>query len=115
MSISAHKFHGPKGIGILYINKNITKINKISYGGEQENNLRPGTENVSNIVGLTLALEECYKNRSQKNKKLLKQKKYIITMLQKYSKIELLSPNDKYCLPNTILLIFKKIKGLYNQ
>jgi cysteine desulfurase len=53
---AAHKFHGPKGIGILYINENI-KINPYIHGGSQERNMRAGTENVYGIVGFAKALE----------------------------------------------------------
>lgn len=58
---AAHKFHGPKGVGFLYINgKN--KIKPLIYGGAQERNMRGGTENVYGIVGLAKALELCYEN-----------------------------------------------------
>ncbi|HTB53320.1 MAG TPA: cysteine desulfurase family protein [Ferruginibacter sp.] len=53
---SAHKFHGPKGIGLLYINENI-KIRPYIQGGSQERNMRAGTENIYGIVGLAKALE----------------------------------------------------------
>ena len=53
---SAHKFHGPKGVGILYINENI-RIQPFFHGGGQERNMRAGTENVYGIVGLAKALE----------------------------------------------------------
>ena len=53
---AGHKFHGPKGIGILYINENI-KINPFLHGGAQERNMRAGTENVYGIVGFAKALE----------------------------------------------------------
>jgi cysteine desulfurase len=56
---SAHKLHGPKGVGFLYVNSNI-KIPPMIYGGAQERNMRGGTENVYGIVGLAKALEMAY-------------------------------------------------------
>lgn len=56
---SAHKFHGPKGVGFLYISHE-TKINPFIFGGAQERNMRGGTENVSGIVGIAKALEMAY-------------------------------------------------------
>lgn len=56
---SAHKFHGPKGVGFLYINGR-NKINPFIYGGAQERNMRGGTENVYGIVGLAKALQIAY-------------------------------------------------------
>ena len=58
---SAHKFHGPKGIGFLYINHN-TKIHPFIHGGAQERNMRGGTENVYGIVGLAKAMEIAYRD-----------------------------------------------------
>ena len=55
-SISGHKFYGPKGIGVLYINGNV-KIDKYSHGGGQERNMRGGTENIPSIVGLSKAFD----------------------------------------------------------
>ncbi len=58
VTCAAHKFHGPKGVGFLYINHNL-KINPFIHGGAQERNMRGGTENVSGIIGLAKALEIC--------------------------------------------------------
>ncbi len=58
---SAHKFHGPKGSGFLYVNKNLA-LGSMIMGGGQERNLRAGTENVAGIVGLAKALTEAYKD-----------------------------------------------------
>jgi len=61
IAASAHKFHGPKGVGFIYINKNV-KIKPFINGGAQERNMRGGTENVASIVGLAKALELAYQN-----------------------------------------------------
>lgn len=58
---AAHKFHGPKGVGVLYINENI-KINPLIFGGSQERNMRAGTENLYGIVGFAKALELATEN-----------------------------------------------------
>ncbi|RYZ83467.1 MAG: cysteine desulfurase, partial [Moraxellaceae bacterium] len=58
---SAHKFHGPKGVGFLYTNADI-RVKPLIYGGSQERNMRGGTENVYGIVGLAKALEIAYRD-----------------------------------------------------
>jgi cysteine desulfurase len=60
MTAAAHKFHGPKGVGFMYINKD-KKIHSFMQGGGQERNMRGGTENVYGIIGLVKALEICYR------------------------------------------------------
>ncbi len=76
ISCAAHKFHGPKGVGFLYINRNV-KINPFIYGGAQERNMRGGTENVYGIVGLAKALEIAYENMDEHKKHILALKKYM--------------------------------------
>lgn len=70
IAASAHKFHGPKGIGFLYLNAH-TKIQPYLYGGGQERNMRGGTENIYGIIGLAKAMELAYST-------LEEQKKYIL-------------------------------------
>lgn len=65
LSISGHKIHGPKGIGALYINEKV-KIHPIIFGGEQQKNIRSGTENVPGIAGLGVAAQEIYRNLDEK-------------------------------------------------
>lgn len=65
LSISGHKIHGPKGIGALYINEKV-KIHPIIFGGEQQKNIRSGTENVPGIAGLGAAAQEIYRNLDEK-------------------------------------------------
>ncbi len=69
ISLSSHKIHGPKGVGALYI-KNKTKIAPIVFGGGQQGNLRPGTENVHGIYGFGIAVALSHKNILEKEEKM---------------------------------------------
>ncbi len=75
MSVSAHKLHGPKGVGFLYI-KDKTKINPIIFGGGQQKGMRSGTENVPGIAGMALAAKLCYENFDEKIERLYELKEY---------------------------------------
>jgi cysteine desulfurase len=79
---SAHKFHGPKGVGILYINENI-RINPFLQGGAQERNMRAGTENVYGIVGFAKALEIAMENQRRDSEYIRSLKSYMIDLLRK--------------------------------
>ncbi|SFC09692.1 cysteine desulfurase [Parapedobacter composti] len=78
---AAHKFHGPKGVGFLYVNHR-TKIKPFIHGGAQERNMRGGTENVYGIVGLARALEICYANLEEHRRHIQGLKEYMIAQLQ---------------------------------
>lgn len=65
LSVSAHKIHGPKGVGFLYINEKV-KVKPILFGGGQQKGMRSGTENVPGIAGMALAIEEIYKDFDEK-------------------------------------------------
>lgn len=77
MSVSAHKLHGPKGVGFLYI-KDKTKINPVIFGGGQQRGMRSGTENVPGIAGMALAAKLCYENFDEKLERLYELKEYFI-------------------------------------
>jgi cysteine desulfurase len=79
---AAHKFHGPKGVGILYINENV-KIKPFIHGGSQERNMRAGTENLYGIVGFAKALELATSNHTQDSEKILGIKQYMAGQLNK--------------------------------
>ncbi|MBL7931783.1 MAG: cysteine desulfurase [Bacteroidia bacterium] len=82
VTCAAHKFHGPKGVGFLYINHQ-TKITPFIHGGAQERNMRGGTENVAGIVGLAKALEICYNEMEEHQKHIMGLKDYMRTRLIK--------------------------------
>ena len=82
LSMSAHKFYGPKGVGALYVKENIP-FKKLQDGGHQEKNKRGGTENVAEIVGLGKAIELANKNLDEYNNKLLELREYYISEIEK--------------------------------
>ena len=80
MSVSAHKIHGPKGVGFLYIRDGV-RILPYIFGGGQQGGMRSGTENVSGIAGLARAAEEIYENITEETEKLYELKEYVVTSL----------------------------------
>ena len=77
LSVSAHKIHGPKGIGFLYINEKI-KIHPIIFGGGQQKGMRSGTENVPGIAGMTLAIEKVYDTLDEDIERIYELKDYFV-------------------------------------
>lgn len=82
---AAHKFHGPKGVGILYINENV-KIKPFVHGGAQERNMRAGTENLYGIVGFAKALELATANYEEDSAHIGTLKYYMMDELKKHIK-----------------------------
>ena len=82
LSLSAHKFYGPKGIGALYVKKG-TQFNKFIKGGHQERNKRAGTENVAGIVGLGKAIELAYQDLEEHNQKIKELRDYYVEEIAK--------------------------------
>lgn len=81
LTAAAHKFHGPKGVGFMYINKD-KKIQQMIHGGAQERNMRGGTENVYGIIGLAKALEICYREMAEHENHIKKLKSHMIEKLR---------------------------------
>ena len=110
LSMSAHKFYGPKGVGALYVKKEID-FEKIQDGGHQEKNKRAGTENVAGIVGLGKAIELANLNIDNYNSKLLKLRNYFVKEIEsKYSNIRI-NGDLKNRLPGNINISFPSIDG----
>jgi cysteine desulfurase len=81
ITASAHKFHGPKGVGFVFCRKGLN-IKPLFYGGEQEKGLRPGTEAVHNIAGMAKALEIAYNQLEQEKQEITALKQYTYDQLQ---------------------------------
>lgn len=106
LSLSAHKFYGPKGIGALYVRKEVP-FERIQDGGHQERGKRSGTENVAGIVGLGKAIEIANIQIEQYNKKLTELRMYFLQEIKKITKkIKINGDYDKR-LPGNINISFK--------
>ena len=110
LSMSSHKFYGPKGVGALYIREGV-KCNKLQDGGHQERELRAGTENVAGIVGMGKAIEIAYRDFEEYNKKLTSLRNYYIAEIQ--SKIPNVKINGgmEHRLPGNANISFKEVDG----
>lgn len=83
LSGSAHKFHGPKGVGFVYINSDVSLLPYID-GGAQERNMRSGTENVAGIVGMAKALELALEGMDERKSHITSLRSYLATELKKH-------------------------------
>jgi cysteine desulfurase len=101
ITLDGSKIYGPKGIGILYKNNKV-KIKPISFGGGQENGLRPGTENVANIVGISKAIEIAEEMREEEVIRLGELQKYLIDKFLKEVKGASLNGSLKKRIVNNI-------------
>lgn len=110
LSMSAHKFYGPKGVGALYV-KDGVEFTKIQDGGSQENNKRAGTQNVPGIVGIGKAIEIATLNLENYNSKLLKLRNYFISEITKKYEEVIINGDLKNRLPGNINISFPDIDG----
>jgi cysteine desulfurase len=110
LSISGHKLHAPKGIGVLYIRKG-TKFSPFLIGGHQEKGRRGGTENVPYIIGLGKACELAQKHLNEENTKVRSLRDYLEARLLEKIPNTLVNGERKNRLPNTTSLSFEFVEG----
>ena len=110
ISISGHKIHGPKGSGVLYVNEKV-KIKPIVFGGEQQRNVRSGTENVPGIAGLALAAKEIYTDFDAKIEKMRQLKNYFIEGVSEIPKIKIHACNAEKTAPHIVSVGFAGIRS----
>lgn len=109
LSLSGHKFHGPKGVGALYVRRGLALTNLIE-GGAQERGKRAGTENIAGICGLAAALQEAVDNLPQNTEKVIKMRDRLIEGLSKIPHCAL-NGDPVNRLPGNVSFCFEGIEG----
>lgn len=109
LSLSAHKFHGPKGVGVLYVRRGNPVYTLIS-GGAQERGKRAGTENVPSIAGAAAAFREACENRAAATAQLTEMRDYLLTELAKIPH-SIVNGDPVTRLPGNVHLCFEGIEG----
>jgi cysteine desulfurase len=110
LSLSAHKFGGPKGVGALYVRKG-TKLSPMFHGGHQERNLRAGTENVAGIAGMAAALNIAMQERDAHHKYVSALRDRLIAEIAKIPHTRLNGPAGDMRLPGNVNASFEFIEG----
>lgn len=109
LSLSGHKFYGPKGIGVLYIRRGV-RIQNLLHGGAQESRHRAGTENVAGIVGLGAAIERAVAAMPEESARLTAMRDHMIRELLKIPASHL-NGHPTQRLPNNVNITFEYIEG----
>lgn len=109
LSLSAHKIHGPKGVGVLYCRNGI-RIDNLIDGGAQERSRRAGTENTAGIAGLGVAITDAVSNIPARTEKLIKMREHFITEALKIERSRVNGDREKR-LPGNINMCFEGIEG----
>ncbi len=110
LSMSAHKFYGPKGVGALYV-KDGVNFERIQDGGHQEKGKRSGTENVAGIVGLAEAIKYAYREFEFHNKNIIGLRNYFINRLMKMNSDIKINGDLEKRLPGNINVSFPNVDG----
>ena len=110
LSLSAHKIHGPKGVGVLYVRKGV-KIDSLIHGGAQERGFRAGTENLPGIVGLGKAIEVACANQEDNSARMTALRQRLIDGLRTRVSDTRLNGHPTERLPGNANLSFDKVEG----
>ena len=114
LSLSAHKLSGPQGVGALILRKKKYKlppVKAITYGGQQEHGIRPGTVPVALVAGLGKACELAEEEYKDNIQKFLENKKLVISLIEQSGLEYAFNGNQDYCMPNTINVSFKGVES----
>ena len=110
LSVSAHKFHGPKGVGFLYVDERV-KIKPLLYGGGQQRDLRSGTENVPGIAGMGLAAQEMYTGHVEKTAHITSLKDHMIDRMAELEGVTVNSRKGDLGAPQIVSAGFEGVRS----
>ncbi|MBD5471423.1 MAG: cysteine desulfurase [Lachnospiraceae bacterium] len=110
LSASGHKIHGPKGVGLLYVDEKV-KIKPISFGGGQQGGMRSGTENVPGAAGFAKAVELVYKNLDQDMEKMYQLKRAFVDGIQKMDDVVVNGCPDEAGAPHVVSVSFRGVRS----
>ena len=110
LSVSGHKFHGPKGVGFLFVREGV-KIKPILYGGGQQKDMRSGTENVPGIAGIGIAAKEIYQHFSENLSHILELKDYLTERLMELDGVVLNSKKGQESAPQIVSASFQGVRS----
>lgn len=110
LSVSGHKIHGPKGVGVLYVNEKV-KIRPVIFGGEQQKGLRSGTENVPGIAGIAEAAAACYEGLDEKVAKLYQLKERFVSGIRALEGAVLNGPEGRAGAPHIVSVSFEGVRS----
>lgn len=108
LSVSSHKIHGPKGVGVLFV-RDKTKLLPLSFGGGQQKGLRPGTENVPGIAGMALAAKEIYEDFDGKTERMYALKDYFTKEVSKLDGTVVNGLEGRLSAPHVVSVSFEGI------
>lgn len=110
LSVSAHKIHGPKGVGFLYVGEKV-KIRPIIFGGGQQRGLRSGTENVPGIAGMAKAVEEIYRNLDEDNEKMYRLRQMFVDGVNKLDGVQVNGLPGRESAPHVVSVSFAGLRS----
>ncbi|MDO4789075.1 MAG: cysteine desulfurase family protein [Johnsonella sp.] len=110
MSASAHKLHGPKGVGFLYASPRV-KLRPLIYGGGQQRGLRSGTLNIPSIAGFAAAAKDAYEKLEENTEKMLRIKDYLIENLEKEEGIRINSQRGREGAPHILSVSVRGVRS----
>lgn len=110
LSVSAHKIHGPKGVGFLYVGEKV-KIRPIIFGGGQQRGLRSGTENVPGIAGMAKAVEEIYKNLDADNDRMYALRERFAEGVQELGGVRVNGLPGRQSAPHVVSVSFEGVRS----